>query len=37
VELPSEDTVAEPPVWLRPVVVREVTGEPEYVNQNLAS
>jgi len=37
VELPSEDTVAEPPVWLRRLVVRDVTGEPEYVNANLAS
>jgi CYTH domain-containing protein len=37
VELPSEDTEVEPPVWLRRLVVRDVTGEPEYVNINLAS
>jgi CHAD domain-containing protein/CYTH domain-containing protein len=37
VELPSEDTVAEPPIWLRRLIVRDVTGEPEYVNLNLAS
>jgi CYTH domain-containing protein len=36
VELPSEDAAAPLPVWLRRVVVREVTGEPEYVNLNLA-
>jgi CHAD domain-containing protein/CYTH domain-containing protein len=36
VELPSESTPAEPPEWLRPYVAREVTGEDEYVNANLA-
>ncbi|HEX2091645.1 MAG TPA: hypothetical protein VHG28_04550 [Longimicrobiaceae bacterium] len=36
VELPSEDTPVVFPEWLRPYVVREVTGEPEYLNQNLA-
>lgn len=36
VELPSEDHPAEPPAWLRRAVERDVTGEPEYVNLNLA-
>jgi len=36
VELPREDTPVEIPEWLARVVVREVTGEPEYVNLNLA-
>jgi len=36
VELPSADIVPEPPAWLAPYVVREVTGEPEYLNVNLA-
>jgi CHAD domain-containing protein/CYTH domain-containing protein len=36
VELPSEDTEVQPPIWLRRLVVRDVTGEPEYVNLNLA-
>jgi CYTH domain-containing protein len=36
VELPSEGTVAEPPPWLQPYVVREVTGEDGFVNVNLA-
>jgi CHAD domain-containing protein/CYTH domain-containing protein len=36
VELPSADTPVEPPEWLRPHVVREVTGEAEYKNENLA-
>ena len=36
VELPSADVVPEIPEWLAPYVVREVTGEPEYVNANLA-
>jgi CHAD domain-containing protein/CYTH domain-containing protein len=35
IELPSEDTVAELPDWLAPYVVREVTGEAEFVNYNL--
>jgi CYTH domain-containing protein len=36
VELPTEDAVVEIPEWLRPVLVREVTGDPAYVNLNLA-
>lgn len=36
VELPRADVVPEPPPWLSPFVVREVTGEAEYVNVNLA-
>jgi CHAD domain-containing protein/CYTH domain-containing protein len=36
VELPDTDTIVEPPEWLAPYVVREVTGEPEYLNLNLA-
>lgn len=36
VELPAPDAVAEPPSWLAPYVVREVTDEKEYVNANLA-
>jgi CHAD domain-containing protein/CYTH domain-containing protein len=36
VELPSEDVQPELPAWLEPHVVREVTGEAEYVNVNLA-
>ncbi|HSM61273.1 MAG TPA: CHAD domain-containing protein, partial [Longimicrobiales bacterium] len=36
VELPSEDVRPELPGWLAPYVVREVTGEPEYLNVNLA-
>ena len=36
VELPSEETPVEPPEWLKPYVVREVTGEDEYANSNLA-
>lgn len=36
VELPSEDTPVEPPEWLKPYVVREVTGEDAFVNLNLA-
>jgi CYTH domain-containing protein len=36
VELPSIDATAELPEWLRPHVVREVTGEAEYKNENLA-
>lgn len=36
VELPSEDTVVELPDWLAPHVDREVTGEPAYLNSNLA-
>lgn len=36
VELSGEDEASEPPDWLRPYVAREVTGEPEYLNVNLA-
>jgi CHAD domain-containing protein/CYTH domain-containing protein len=36
IELPSEDHAVEIPDWLRDHVVRDVTGEAEYVNVNLA-
>ncbi|HKP75207.1 MAG TPA: CHAD domain-containing protein, partial [Longimicrobiaceae bacterium] len=36
VELPSEDTHAEPPRWLQREIVRDVTDESEYTNLNLA-
>jgi CHAD domain-containing protein/CYTH domain-containing protein len=36
VELPTEDTHAEPPRWLRREIVRDVTGEDEFANINLA-
>lgn len=36
VELPTPETPVEIPDWLAPHLVREVTGEPEYVNLNLA-
>jgi adenylate cyclase len=36
VELPAGDVEAEVPDWLRPFVVREVTEDPSYQNQNLA-
>jgi CHAD domain-containing protein/CYTH domain-containing protein len=36
VELPSEDHAVPIPYWLRDYVVRDVTGEDEYVNINLA-
>ncbi len=36
VELPSEETIAEPPVWLAPYIVREVTGELAFTNWKLA-
>ena len=36
VELPSPETEVVVPEWLAPVVEREVTGDPEYVNVNLA-
>jgi CHAD domain-containing protein/CYTH domain-containing protein len=35
-EIPSADTKVEFPEWLVPYVVREVTGEPEYLNSALA-
>ncbi len=37
VELPSADLLPELPRWLRPHLVREVTGEDTYVNVNLAN
>lgn len=37
VELPTEDYDVRIPDWLRDHVKRDVTGEPEYVNINLAS
>jgi CYTH domain-containing protein len=36
VELPSEDVAAALPAALVAVLDREVTGEPAYVNSNLA-
>ncbi|HEU0298624.1 MAG TPA: hypothetical protein VFR37_04200, partial [Longimicrobium sp.] len=36
VELPSADADAPVPAWLQAHVVRDVTGEDEYVNVNLA-
>jgi CHAD domain-containing protein/CYTH domain-containing protein len=36
VELPSREVVPEIPGWLADAVVEEVTGDPEYVNLNLA-
>ena len=36
VELPATDARVEPPEWLAPYVVRDVTGEPEYTNFRLA-
>jgi CYTH domain-containing protein len=36
IELPSEDTEVVLPDWLRDCVERDVTGESEYVNINLA-
>jgi CYTH domain-containing protein len=36
VELPSEHTPIRFPPWLAPCVTREVTGDPTYVNANLA-
>ena len=35
-QLPIGDTALTPPDWLAPYVVREVTGEPAYVNAVLA-
>ncbi len=37
IELPAEDTPVEPPEWLAPCIVREVTGEAEYSNLRIAS
>jgi CHAD domain-containing protein len=36
IELPSADTPVSFPAWLAPCVTREVTGDPAYVNANLA-
>ncbi|MBM4110292.1 MAG: adenylate cyclase [Phycisphaerae bacterium] len=36
VELPSVDTVVEPPPWLAPWILREVTEDPRYRNSALA-
>ncbi len=36
VELPSVDAVAEPPPWLAPWILREVTEDPRYRNSALA-
>jgi CHAD domain-containing protein/CYTH domain-containing protein len=36
VELPTEDAKVDPPAWLRRLIVRDVTDEPDYVNINLA-
>ncbi|MGH7630455.1 MAG: CHAD domain-containing protein, partial [Gemmatimonadales bacterium] len=36
VELATIDTPVMPPDWLQPYLVREVTGEPEYENRQLA-
>jgi len=37
IELPSEDHAFQIPEWLRDCIERDVTGEDEYVNINLAS
>ncbi|MCA9285434.1 MAG: hypothetical protein KDA22_09480 [Phycisphaerales bacterium] len=36
VELPTPDATVEIPPWLAPLVVREVTDEPEYRNSQIA-
>lgn len=36
VELPSVDTQVDLPAWLTPLIVREVTEEPEFRNYELA-
>lgn len=36
IELPSADTTVSLPDWLKPYVEREVTGDPAYLNANLA-
>ena len=36
VELPAADTPVEPPAWLAPHIVREVTDDPDYLNFRLA-
>lgn len=37
IELPAVDTPVVVPPWLASVMVREVTGDPAYVNANLAT
>jgi len=37
IELASEDEPVDIPDWLSPYLEREVTGDPAYVNLNLAS
>ena len=37
VELPTPDTTMEVPAWVSPVLVREVTGDPAYLNLTLAT
>ena len=37
VELPARATEVPLPEWLRPLVVREVTDDPAYLNESLAS
>ena len=34
--MPSRDVAAALPEWLQPFVVRDVTDDPAYLNQNLA-
>jgi len=36
VELPARATAVSPPEWIRPLVVREVTDDPDYLDENLA-
>ncbi|MCL7961460.1 MAG: CHAD domain-containing protein [marine benthic group bacterium] len=36
VELASADQESSPPDWLEPLIVREVTDDPDYLNVNLA-
>jgi adenylate cyclase len=36
IELPSETAEVTLPDWLSPYVEREVTGDPDYYNRNLA-
>ena len=37
IELPAEDTEVVVPGWLEPELLREVTGEVEYSNSNIAA
>src|SRR6185312_6056108 len=36
VELPSSDAKVEPPAWLAPHIVRDVTDDPAFTNYSLA-